>query len=200
MTATEWVTGTVTAGPGKAGSVRVWVRSLAEVVVRRPAVPGVRHSGGVRQLVLPLVAVEFVTSFLVSSMVPPPLRPAHAVLEALLIVGGLALVAALIRHPHQVDAERLVLRTGFLGEVVLPRSAVRSVSPVIRTVDGRGPRPVPGEPDAVACSVSDSLDVAVHLDPPVRLDLGAAGVVDARTVYASADFPAAFSAALRAAR
>lgn len=199
MTATEWVTGTVTAGPGKGGAVRVLGRSLAEVVLRRPAVPGVRHSAGVRQLVLPLVATEFVTSFLVSSMVPPPLRPAHAVLEVLLIAGGLALVAALLRHPHHVDAERVVLRTGFLGEVALPRSAVRSVSPVIRTVDGRGVRAVPDEPDAVACSVSDSLDVAVHLDPPVRLDLGAAGVVDAATVYASADSLADFSAALRAA-
>ncbi|MEU9718505.1 hypothetical protein [Streptomyces sp. NPDC047976] len=200
MTEAGRVAGTVTAGPGKTGVVRVLAGSLAEVVLRRPAVPGVRHSAGVRQLVLPLVAVEFVTSFLVSSMVPPPLRPAHAALEVLLIVGGLALVASLIRHPHHVDAERLVLRTGFLGDVALPRSAVRSVAPVIRTVDGRGPRPVPGEPDAVACSVSDSLDVAVHLDPPVRLDLGAAGVVDARTVYGSADFPAALSAALRAAR
>lgn len=59
-------------------------------------------------------------------------------------------------------------------------------------------RPVPDEPDAVACSVSDSLEVAVRLDPPVRLDMGAAGVVDAVTVYASADSLAAFSAALRA--
>lgn len=200
MTAAEWVTGTVTAGPGKAGIARVLGRSLVEVVLRRPGVPGVRHSAGVRQLVLPLVAIEIVTSFLVSSMVPPPLRPAHAALEVLLIAGGLALVAALVRHPHQVDAERLVLRTGFLGEVTLPRPAVRSVSPVIRTVDGRGLRPVPDEPDAVACSVSDSLDVAVHLDPPVRLDLGASGVVDATTVYATADSLADFSAALRAAR
>ncbi|WP_042801671.1 hypothetical protein [Streptomyces sp. C] len=199
MTATEWVTGMVTAGPGKAGVARVWVRSLVEVVLRRPAVPGVRHSAGVRQLVLPLVAIEIVTSFLVSSMIPPPLRPAHAALEVLLITGGLALVAALVRHPHQVDGERLVLRTGFLGEVTLPRSAVRSVAPVIRTVGGRGPRPVPEEPEAVACSVGGSLDVAVRLDPPVRLDLGAAGVVDARTVYASADSLPALSAALRAA-
>ncbi|MFD9165603.1 hypothetical protein ACFVZ8_26990 [Streptomyces sp. NPDC059558] len=41
--------------------------------------------------------------------------------------------------------------------------------------------------------------MAVHLDPPVRLDLGPAGTVDASTVYASADSPAALEQALRGA-
>ncbi|MFF5702253.1 hypothetical protein ACFY7H_07090 [Streptomyces sp. NPDC012794] len=189
----------MTARPSWGGIVRVWVRSLGDVLLRRPAAQGVRHSSGVRQLLLTLAVMEAVTGFLLSSMLPPPVRPVHAAVEVLLVLAGFALVATLLRHPHEVDAERLVLRTGFLGDVTLPRSAVRSVSPVVRTVDGRGPRPVPGEPEAVACSVSDSLEVAVHLDPPVRLDLGAAGVVDARTVYASADSLPALSAALRAA-
>ncbi|MFJ4776197.1 hypothetical protein [Streptomyces sp. NPDC088762] len=179
------------------GIVRVWAGSLVAVLMRRPPVSGLRHSAGLRQLVLPLVAMEIVVAFLVSSMLPPAARPVHAATEALLVLAGLALVAAVLRHPHGVDAERLVLRTGFLGDVTLPRSAVRSVSPVVRTVPGRGPRPVPGEPGVVACSVDGSLNLAVHLDPPVRLDLGAAGPVDATTVYASVDSLPALSAALR---
>ncbi|MFJ4861906.1 hypothetical protein [Streptomyces sp. NPDC088748] len=54
-----------------------------------------------------------------------------------------------------------------------------------------------GEPGAVACSVDGALNVAVHLDPPVRLDLGPAGTVDASTVYASADSRAALEQAQR---
>ncbi|MGN9758724.1 hypothetical protein [Streptomyces sp. SD31] len=150
-----------------------------------------------RHLVLPLVAMEVPPAFLLSSMLPPAARPAHAAFEALLVQAGLGLVAAVLRHPHEVDAERVVLRTGFLGDVTLPRSAVRSASAVVRTVPGRGALAVPGEPAAVACSLGSSLNAALYLDPPVRLDLGTAGLVDAATVYASADSLPALSAALR---
>lgn len=196
MTATERVPGSVTAGPTRFGVVGVWARSLTAVLVRRGPVPGLRHSAGVRQLVLPLVAMEIVVAFLLSSMLPPAARPVHAAFEALLVLAGLGLVAVVLRHPHEVDAERVVLRTGFLGEVTLPRSAVRSVSSVVRTVPGRGPRPVPGEPGALACSVGSSLNAALRLDPPVRLDLGTTGLVDAATVYLSADSLPDLSAAL----
>ncbi|MYT20782.1 hypothetical protein GTW69_10845 [Streptomyces sp. SID7760] len=196
VTAVERVRGSVTARPTRVGIARVWAGSLAAVLVRRRAEPGLRHSAETRQLVLALAATEVITAVLFSAMLPPGVRAVHAVLELLLVLAGLALVAAVVRHPHTVDAQRVVLRTGFLGDVTLPRASVRCVAPAVRTVPGRGPRPVPGEAGAVACSVSGSLDIALHLDPPVRLDLGPAGVVDAVTVYASADSRAAFAAAL----
>ncbi|WP_158708517.1 hypothetical protein [Streptomyces sp. NRRL S-244] len=200
MTAVERVEGDVTLRPGRTGIARVWGGALWAVLLRRRRPePGLRHSAELRQLVLVLAATEAVTAVLLSTMLPPVVRPVHAVLELLLILAGLGLVAAVVRHPHTVEAERVVLRTGFLGDVTLPRSSVRSVAPVVRTVPGRGPRGVPGEAGAVACSVGGSLNVALHLAPPVRLDLGAAGVVDAATVYASADSWTAFAAALRAA-
>ncbi|MFD5510447.1 hypothetical protein ACFWIB_22045 [Streptomyces sp. NPDC127051] len=199
MTAMERVEGDVTVRPGRAGIARVWAGALWAVMVRRRQAPGLRHSAELRQLVLVLAATEVVMAVLLSTMLPPGVRPVHAVLELLLVLAGLGLVAAVVRHPHTVDAERVVLRTGFLGDVTLPRSAVRSVAPVVRTVPGRGPRAVPDETGTVACSVTGSLNVALHLDPPVRLDLGAAGVVDATTVYASADSWPAFAASLRAA-
>ncbi|MFB7458879.1 hypothetical protein [Streptomyces sp. NPDC056188] len=187
----------MTSKPGRLGVVRIWAGSLVAGSMRRRPSSKLRHSAGVRQLALPLVVLEIVMAFLLSSMLPPAVRPAHAVFEAPLVLAGLGLVAVILRHPHEVDAERVILRTGFLGDVALPRSAVRTVSSVIRTVPGRGPRPVPGEPGAIACSVSSSLNAAVNLDPPVRLDLGAAGRVDAVTVYVSVDYLPAFSAALR---
>ncbi|MFJ3201513.1 hypothetical protein [Streptomyces sp. NPDC086989] len=193
------MTGSVTAGPAKAGVARVWARSLAAVLLRRQAAPGLRHSAATRHLVLVLMASEAVAALPVSSMLPPWIRPAHAALEVLVVLAGSGLVSALVRNPHEVDAERVLLRTGFLGELALPRAAVRSAAAVVRTVPGRGPRPVPDEPQAVACSVGDSLNVALRLDPPVRFDLGPAGVVDATTVYASADSPPALAAALHAA-
>ncbi|MFF4264531.1 hypothetical protein [Streptomyces virginiae] len=183
--------------PGRAGIVRIWARSLTATALRRPSVPGPRHSAGTRQVVLVLAVTEIVVAFLFSSMLPPAVRPLHAALELLMILGGLGLVAALVRHPHEVGEEYVILRTAFLGDVTLPRSAVRSTSPVVRTVPGRGPRPVPGEPGAAACSVESALNVAVHLDPPVLLDLGPDGPVEASTVYVSVDSPPALTEALR---
>lgn len=200
VTARERMTGRVTAGPTTAGIARVWAGSLAAVLQRRRAPTGLRHSAETRQVVLVLAVSEAVAAFPLSSVLPPGVRPVHAALEVLLVLAGLGLVAALVRHPHEVDVERVLLRTGFLGELALPRAAVRSSAAVVRTVPGRGPRPVPDEPGAVACSVGDSLNVALRLDPPVRLDLGPGGVVDATTVYASTDSPPALAAALHAAR
>lgn len=190
--------GRVTARPAAAAIVRLWAGSLWHRLPPRRPVPGIRHSAATRQLVLVLAVTEVVTAFAISSMLPPALRAAHAVCELLMILAGLGLVASLLRHPHTVDDGHVVLRTGFLGEVVLPRPAVRSAVPVVRTVGGRGPRPVPGEPGAVACSVETAVNVALHLDPPVRLDLGRAGRVDSTVVYTSADSPSALAAAIRA--
>ncbi|MFE3579717.1 hypothetical protein [Streptomyces vinaceus] len=196
MTAMERARGDVSARPTRAGIVRVWAGALVAALVRRPVGPGVRHSAELRQLVLALAATEVIAAVLVSTMLPPVVRPVHAVLELLLVLAGLGLVAAVARHPHTVDAERVVLRTGFLGDVTLPRPSVRSVAPAVRTVPGRGPRPVPDEPGAVACSVAGSLNAALRLEPPVRLDLGSGGLVDAAIVYVSADSWADFAAAL----
>ncbi|GAA0288895.1 hypothetical protein GCM10010302_29040 [Streptomyces polychromogenes] len=196
MTEKEPVPGRVTPRPTAAAIVRLWGASLGRRLPPGRPAPGLRHSAATRQLVLVLAGTEVVTAFVISSMLPPALRVVHAVTELLMILAGLGLVASLLRHPHMVDDAHVVLRTGFLGEVALPRAAVRSAAPVVRTVPGRGPRPVPGEPGAVACSVEAAVNVALHLDPPVRLDLGRAGRVDAATVYLSADSPSAFAAAL----
>ncbi len=192
------MTGTVTARPPAAVIVRVWGASLVRWALLRRAEPGLRHSASTRQLVLVMAVTEVVTAFVLSSVLPPAVRPVHAGCELLVILAGLGLVAALLRHPHTVDDEHVVLRTGFLGELTLPRAAVRSTAPAVRTVPGRGPRPVPGEPGAVACSVEASLNAALYLDPPVRLDLGRAGRLEVTTVYTSVDSPSDLAAALRA--
>ncbi|MGW2039119.1 hypothetical protein [Streptomyces virginiae] len=197
MTVTGTTTGVVTPRPTRAGIARTWARSLTAVLRRRPVPAGLRHSAGVKQLVLVLTATEIVVAALLSSMLPAVARPLHAAFELAVVLAWLGLVAALARHPHQVDEDVVVLRTGFLGDVTLPRAAVRGATPVVRTVPGRGPRPVPDEPGAVACSVDGSLNVAIRLDPPVRLDLGLTGPVDAATVYGCVDDLPALAAALR---
>lgn len=190
------MTGTVTARPPAAAILRVWAVCLVRWALPRGAEPGLRHSASTRQLVLVMAVTEGVTAFVFSSVLPPAVRPVHAVCEVLVILAGLGLVAALLRHPHTVDDDHLTLRTGFLGELALPRAAVRSMAPAVRTVPGRGPRPVPGEPDAVACSVEASLNVVLALDPPVHLDLGPAGRRAVTTVYTSVDSPSGLAAAL----
>ncbi|MFF2198268.1 hypothetical protein [Streptomyces sp. NPDC058157] len=197
MTERERMAGTVTARPPAAAVLRVWGVCLVRWALLRRAEAGLRHSASTRQLVLVMVVTELVTAFVLSSALPPAVRPVHAVCEVILVLAGLGLVAALLRHPHTVDDDHVTLRTGFLGELALPRAAVRSMAPAVRTVPGRGPRPVPGEPGAVACSVEASLNVALSLDPPVHLDLGRAGRRVVTTVYTSVDSPSGLAAALR---
>ncbi|MBB4792586.1 sensor histidine kinase [Streptomyces nodosus] len=206
-TVTEGTTGTTGSGassrPSGAGLLRVLGGSLASWVARRPLREAgngkhlLAHSSDTRQMITVLAVLEIVAAFLVSLMIPPVLRPYHAVFEVLLVLTALGAVAATARHPHLVSDAQVVLRTGLLGELVLPRGAVRSASRVLRTVPGRGLRPVAGDARAVACSVGGTVDVCLRLDPPVAVDLGESGVVAAGTVYTSVDSPEAFLRALR---
>ncbi|MFE9172040.1 hypothetical protein ACFYNZ_21590 [Streptomyces kebangsaanensis] len=141
---------------------------------------------------------EAFLAFFVSAMLPPVLRPYHVAFEVPLVLTAFGAVAAMARHPHAVSPSHVVLRTGFLGEPTLPRDAVRSASREMRTVSGRGLRPVPGDARAVACSVGSTVDVRLRVDPPVAVDLGRAGVVRAATAHVSADSPEAFLRAVRA--
>ncbi|ELS50340.1 hypothetical protein STVIR_8714 [Streptomyces viridochromogenes Tue57] len=107
--------------------------------MRRRPLPRLRHSAGLRQLVLPLVVTDLVMAFVLSSMLPPAARPAHAGPAALLVLAGLGLVAATLRHPHEVNAERVVLRTGFLGDVSVYASpnSLPALSGALRTAPPR---------------------------------------------------------------
>ncbi|MFE9448923.1 hypothetical protein [Streptomyces sp. NPDC006739] len=150
--------------------------SLGAWILRRPLRYGadhavrIRHSAEVRQMVVVLTLTEVPLAFLVSDIVPPPARPYHAVLEVGPIQLGFSVLAAMARHPHVISSSVVALRTGFLGEVVLPRESVGSASRGMRTIEGRGLRRVPDDPTAVACSVGGSVNVRIHLDPPVPFE------------------------------
>ncbi|MEU6865552.1 hypothetical protein ABZ924_20200 [Streptomyces sp. NPDC046876] len=199
--ATGGICGTVAGRPTPWRIVRIWAAALVPGTRRSSrdgaaATATAPHSQTLRQNLLCLVVMELAAAVPISSMLPPAVRVAHAVLEAVLILAGLGTVAALARAPHEVRGDALVLRTGFLGEVQLPREAVRSVGSTVRTVPGCGPRPVPGEPNAVACSVDGNVNVVLRLAPPVHLDLGPVGRVAAETLYTSAESATALRAAL----
>ncbi len=202
MYTADGVFGAVTGRPTAGRVVRIWAAALVPPRARRAREGRTRegrtvpHSAALRQTLLALVVLELGAAAAVSSMLPGALRAAHLACEAVVILAGLGAAAALARAPHEVRQDSLVLRTGFFGDVSIPREAVRWVGPVVRTVAGRGVRPVPDEPGAVACSADGTVNVALHLRPPVRLDLGAAGVVTAEALYISADSPAALHAAL----
>ncbi|WP_424216744.1 hypothetical protein ACN20G_32005 (plasmid) [Streptomyces sp. BI20] len=127
------------------------------------------------------------------------MRPSHLIAEVILVLTGFGLAASLIRAPHVLTADLLALRTGFLGGLDLPRHVIGSASFVVRSVPGRGLRPVPDEPDAVACSVGEEVNLRLVLDPPQSLDLGRSrGTVLAAVVYAEANSPRPLLAALAA--
>ncbi|MFC8818374.1 hypothetical protein [Streptomyces rochei] len=178
-------------------------RSLLAAVTRRPPAHGdpgttaMRHSSELRTMVLALTLTEIPVAFVLSGILPPPARPFHALLEAALVLTGFGVLAALARHPHTVTASRVVLHTGFMGSLDLPRTAVRSAVLTLRTIPGRGLRRVPTEPVAVACSLGGTTGVRLHLDPPVPMDLGDGDTVTVDTVYVSADRPDALVRALR---
>ncbi|CAL9278658.1 hypothetical protein [Streptomyces sp. SudanB91_2054] len=192
----------VTPKPSLRGRAVVLAGSLAAWVLRRPGAGDtrdavrIRYSPEVRQMVMILTLTEIPLAFLVSEIVPPPARPYHAALELLLILLGFSVLATMARHPHTVSSSTVALRTGFLGEIVLPRESVRSASRGMRTIEGRGLRRVPGEPSSLACSVGMSVNARVHLDPPVLVDLGDGEPVEVTTVHISADSPDELSRAL----
>ncbi|MFB7653799.1 hypothetical protein [Streptomyces sp. NPDC056128] len=176
-------------------------RSLCAAIARRPARDEdgptvIRHSSELRSLLMVLTLTEIPVAFLVSGILPPPARPFHALLELAFVLTGFGVLAAIVRHPHTVSRSRVVLRTGFMGELDLPRGTVRSAGRTLRTIEGRGLRRVPGEPSAVACSLGSTVGVRLRLDPPVALDLGDGAGTDVDTVYVSADTADAFTRAL----
>ncbi|GGX12851.1 hypothetical protein GCM10010297_37880 [Streptomyces malachitofuscus] len=178
-------------------------RALLDTVMRRrpaSAVPGqsaISHSSELRSTVMALTLTEIPLAFLVSEIIPPPARPPHALLELVLILTGFGVLAAMSRHPHTVSGSRVVLHTGFMGRLDLPRGTVRSAARSMRTITGRGLRRVPGEPAAVACSLGSTVTVCLRLDPPVPMDLGDGRDEAVDTVYISADSPDAITRALR---
>ncbi|GGQ08910.1 hypothetical protein GCM10010266_35310 [Streptomyces griseomycini] len=194
----------VTPKPPMSHRARILSRSLCAVIARRTpprserGLTAIRHSSELRSMVMALTLTEIPVAFLVSGIVPPPARPFHALLELALVLTGFGVLAALVRHPHTVSSSRVVLHTGFMGSLELPRPAVRSASRSMRTIPGRGLRRVPAEPTAVACSVGGTVSVRLHLDPPVPMDLGDGESADVDTVYVSADTPEAFVRALEA--
>lgn len=198
---TELRAAEATPKPSWRARARLLSRALADFAARRPVVGGpgvtaIRHSAEIRQPVLVLTLIEVPVAFLVSGILPPAARPFHAALEVLLILTGCAVLAALARSPHTVSAFSVVLRTGFLGGIALPRHAVRSATRQLRTIEGRGLRRVPGEPSALACSVGSLVNVGIRLASPVTVDLGEDGVAEVSTVYIAADTPAAVPRAL----
>ncbi|MET7357846.1 hypothetical protein ABZS76_05300 [Streptomyces sp. NPDC005562] len=195
----------MTPKPAAAQQVRALTRALLGWVGRRPldgaseaeGTTLIRHSAEVRQMVMALTLCGIPVAFLVSSILPVPARFPHALLEGALILLGFSVLAAMARHPHGVSASRVVLSTGFMGEISLPREKVRSASRSMRTIPGRGLRPVPDEPGSLACSVGGSVSVCVHLEPQVLVDLGEDGTGEVTSVHVSADNPDAFPRALK---
>lgn len=192
----------VTSKPRMRHRAGILARSLVAVITRRPldAPPGttaIRHSSEVRSMVMVLTLTEIPLAFLVSEILPPPGRPPHAVLELVLILTGFGVLAAMARNPHTVSADRVALRTGFMGSIELPRPMVRSATHSMRTIEGRGLRAVPNETSAVACSVGSSVNMRINLEQPVPVDLGDGRSVDVDTVYISADSPEAVTRALK---
>ncbi|WP_306965664.1 hypothetical protein [Streptomyces afghaniensis] len=192
----------MTAKPRMSQRAGILARALNAVITRRPlgTPPGtaaIRHSSEVRSMVLVLTLTEIPLAFLVSEILPPPGRPPHAVLELALILTGFGILAAMARNPHTISADRVALRTGFLGAIELPRPMVRSATHAMRTIEGRGLRRVPNEASAVACSIGSSVNMRVHLEEPLPMDLGDGQSLDVDTVYISADSPEAVTRALK---
>ncbi|MFC9506656.1 hypothetical protein [Streptomyces sp. NPDC057002] len=180
----------------------ILTRALMAVITRRPlgTPPGttaIRHSSEVRSMVTVLTLTEIPLAFLVSEILPPAGRIPHAVLELALILTGFGVLVTMARSPHTVSADRVALRTGFMGGLELPRPMVRSANRSMRTIEGRGLRRVPNEPSAVACSIGGSVNVRVLLAEPVPVELDDGHSFDVDTVYISADAPEAITRALK---
>ncbi|MEU0601579.1 hypothetical protein ABZ484_25540 [Streptomyces sp. NPDC006393] len=170
------------------------LRDLTAWLTRRPlAGPGevvIGHSAALRSSVFAFVGMEVVVEALMDvSMIPPAWQPFHLVWVAVLIDLTLFFAAVTRRRPHRLTAGALTIRAGLFDEIVLPLSAVRSVSRRTASAPGRGVRPVPGGDGDVVCTVAGAADLAVALREPVELRLRDGSTLTARRLLISADSP-----------
>ncbi|WP_075003911.1 hypothetical protein [Streptacidiphilus jiangxiensis] len=147
-----------------------------------------------------LVGAEVLVEGLMDvSLIPPAWRFVHLLWIALMVDAAIAFGAVTRRHPHQVSAETLTVRAGLLDEFTLPLDLVGSVRRERLSIKGRGVRPVPDRPEAVACNVSGTAELVVELREPVSLRLASGARLVVRRLHLAADDPAAAHRALRSA-
>ncbi|SEL25888.1 hypothetical protein SAMN05414137_10734 [Streptacidiphilus jiangxiensis] len=192
----------VSAGRRQAG--RAVMRDVIGMYVRRPARirEGISlgHSADLRVIVYLLVGAEVLVEGLMDvSLIPPAWRFVHLLWIALMVDAAIAFGAVTRRHPHQVSAETLTVRAGLLDEFTLPLDLVGSVRRERLSIKGRGVRPVPDRPEAVACNVSGTAELVVELREPVSLRLASGARLVVRRLHLAADDPAAAHRALRSA-
>jgi hypothetical protein len=151
----------------------------------------ISHSSDVRMLVWAFVVTDLVTGILVDTMVPPVGRVIHILWMLFSLVMSLGFCAMTARAPHLLDTEALRLRTGPFRDVTIPLEALGSVRVAHGSVQGHGLRRVPGEDDAVACTVGSATSLVVELRQPLLVRLRKGEPVMARRIHTAADEPAA---------
>lgn len=184
-------------------AVRTQAVALWQWVTRRPVmsdgvVTPLSHSRESRLLLTVLAGVEIVLAPVVDLMIPPWLRAPHLTLEAVIIVAAFSFVATWSRYPHQVRADRLLLRTGVFGELALPIEQIANVRKHERIIKGYGLRPVVDDDAAIACSVGSKVNLMLELTHPLCVEL-TGGSTKITRVHTAVDEPAAAGLAIWAA-
>lgn len=177
------------------------LRDVCGTYLRRPRVTHagvtVRHSADLRMVVYLMVGAEVLVEGLIDlSLVPPAWRLLHLVWLALMVDAAVAFGAVTRRHPHRVDDRTLTVRAGLLDEFSIPLDLVAAVRRERVSVKGRGVRPVPDRPDAVACNVTGTAELVLDLREPLTLRLPDGAPLAARHLHLAADDPAAAHRAL----
>lgn len=194
----------VVVGGGRRRAGGAVMRDVIGMYLRRPArlregVP-LGHSADLRMVVYLLVGAEVLVEGLMDvSLIPPAWRFVHLVWIALMVDAAVAFGAVTRRHPHQVSSETLTVRAGLLDEFTLPLDLVERVRRERVSIKGRGVRPVPDRPEAVACNVSGTAELVVDLREPVTLRLTSGARLVVRRLHLAVDDPAAAHRTLRSA-
>ncbi|MDN0194001.1 hypothetical protein [Streptomyces sp. S.PNR 29] len=149
----------------------------------------IRHSSDVRMLVWAFVVTDLLAGVLADTMLPPVGRALHVPWMVFTLVLSLGFCAMTARAPHLLDAGTLRLRTGPFREVTLPIEALASVRVAHGSSQGYGLRRVPGDDDAVACTVGSATNLVIELREPLLVPLRKGEPVRARRIHTVADEP-----------
>ncbi|WP_156756154.1 hypothetical protein [Actinokineospora pegani] len=131
--------------------------------------------------------VEVLTAVVIASVIPPAWSLPHLLLEVIALGTYVGLGLVWRTTPHELRDDALVIRTGVLGDLVVPLTAVATVRPEPRTSAGFGTRFV--DDSTIACSVTSDTNVTITLESAHGFTLKKGGTRQVKHIRLNAEDP-----------
>jgi hypothetical protein len=171
-------------------SLTRWITSRSKTADQSAVT--ISHAVDLQRAMIVFASVEVLVATLASRLFPGVWQLVHLIAEVFVVAAYLGLAACWRIHPHLLDNQSLLLRTGVFGDTAVPLSAIASVRSEERAAGGYGIRMAKVEDETLACSVTSQTNVVIELMQAYPFQLKTNDVVSARRVRANVDEPSEF--------